>query len=348
METERPDTAPVALIFFNRPGPLARTFEAVRAARPRELFLIQDGPRVGVSTDKDKVDRCREIVSKVDWECHIYRDFSEVNLGTGRRVSSGLTWAFSKVDRLIILEDDCLPAPDFFPFCTELLERYLNDQRIGMITGMNHLGTYDATPYDYIFSRVGSIAGWATWNRVWDSVDQELAFLEDPDAVRLVSRYLKERGKGQGKLRHGKELKARRENGQVLTSWSYPLGIGDILHSRLIIAPSVNLMSNIGVGSDGANTVDTLAKIPKAARFLYELPLHNIGPDLKHPPYVAEDLMYNHLVDKVMGRTLVGGNLRRIEGFVRRIANGEKPVDIIRRRRERKRQTRRAPRMSGQ
>lgn len=36
---------PVALIFFNRPDTFQKTFEAVAAARPSKLFLIQDGAR---------------------------------------------------------------------------------------------------------------------------------------------------------------------------------------------------------------------------------------------------------------------------------------------------------------
>ncbi len=324
-------TAPVALIFFNRPGPLARTFATIRDAQPRELFLIQDGPRSGNQADERKVRECREIVSAIDWECTVHRDFAEQNLGTGRRVASGLTLAFSTVDRLIILEDDCVPAQDFFPFCTELLDRYKDDQRVGMITGMNHLGAYDGTSFDYLFSRVGSIAGWATWKRTWTSVDQDLEFLDDPYAIRLIRDYLKRRKTGTGLLKRGEKLKARIEAGERLTSWSYPLGVGDILHSRLIIVPRVNLMSNIGVGPDGANTTDSLKKVPRASRFLYDLPLHEFHGHLKHPQYVTEDLSYNRQVDKLMGRTFWGGKGRKVESLVRRIMYGENPAPILRR-----------------
>lgn len=48
---------------------------------------------------------------------------------------SGISWVFEQVEAAILLEDDCVPAPTFFPFCTELLERYRMDARIGMIAG---------------------------------------------------------------------------------------------------------------------------------------------------------------------------------------------------------------------
>lgn len=347
MDTDSGDPAPVALVFFNRPTPLARTFEAIRASQPRELFLIQDGPRLGVEGDVEKVRKCRDIVSAVDWDCVVHRDFSEVNLGTGARVTSGLTWAFSKVDRLIILEDDCLPAEDFFPFCAQLLERYKEDQRVGMISGMNHLGTYDETPYDYLFSRAGSIAGWATWRRVWDSVEHDFAFLDDPDAVRLLSRRHKERNMGQGRLQRARRLKARMEHSIPLSEWAAPLVIADVLDSRFNIVPRVNLMSNIGVGPDGVNTVDTMQKVPKAGRFLYSLPLHRLGPELRHPKYVTEDLEYTDRVYKVMGWTFWRSNYRRVESVVRRVLHGESLGAIIRRWGTRLRRDRQAMRSSG-
>lgn len=57
-------------------------------------------------------------------------------------------WAFSIVDKCIILEDDIVPSLSFFPFCIELLNRYEDDKRIDRICGMNLLGTYE-TGSDY-------------------------------------------------------------------------------------------------------------------------------------------------------------------------------------------------------
>ena len=102
---------PVALIFFNRPETFKKVFAEVRKVKPTKLFLIQDGARN--DTDKEKISKCREIAESVDWECDIVRDYSDVNLGCGMRPQSGITNAFKTVDRLIILEDDCVPCQSF-------------------------------------------------------------------------------------------------------------------------------------------------------------------------------------------------------------------------------------------
>ena len=79
----------------------------------------------------------REIINRVDWDCEVITNFSDVNLGCKRRLSSGLDWVFVQVEEAIILEDDCVPDPTFFRFCQQLLEYYRHNQRIGMITGAN-------------------------------------------------------------------------------------------------------------------------------------------------------------------------------------------------------------------
>ena len=77
---------PVALIFFNRPDTFEKVFDCVRRTKPSKLFLIQDGARSNKPNDKHNIDKCREICSHIDWECEVYKDFSEVNLGCGRRI----------------------------------------------------------------------------------------------------------------------------------------------------------------------------------------------------------------------------------------------------------------------
>ena len=89
------------------------------------MFLIQDGSRVGNQSDELKVKKCKAIVEAVDWDCQVFKNYSEVNLGCGMRVKSGISWAFEQVDRLVIIEEDCVPRESFLIFCKEMLENIL-------------------------------------------------------------------------------------------------------------------------------------------------------------------------------------------------------------------------------
>lgn len=109
-------TTPIPIIFmiFNRPDTTKQAFETIRAAKPKKLLVVADGPRPGKPGEADKCAATRAIIEEVDWDCEVHRNFSDMNLGCRQRVASGITWAFSLVDKAIILEDDCLPSQSFF------------------------------------------------------------------------------------------------------------------------------------------------------------------------------------------------------------------------------------------
>ena len=163
--------APVVLIAFNRPEPTARVFASIRAARPSRLLLVCDGPRADRPGEAERCAEVRRILGGVDWPCEVEHDYSDVNLGCRARVSSGIDWVFSRVEEAIILEDDVLPDPSFFPYCDEMLERYRADERVMTISGYNAFGESVETRESYWFSAYPRSWGWASWRRAWRGFD---------------------------------------------------------------------------------------------------------------------------------------------------------------------------------
>ena len=309
---------PVALIFFTRPDLLQITFEAIRRAKPNKLFLIQDGPRKANQTDLLNIGKCREIVSIIDWDCEVYKNYSEENLGCGMRVYSGIKWAFEYVDRLLVLEDDCVPAQSLFPFTAELLERYKNDDRIGIICGMNNLGIYDKTPNDYFYTTSGSIWGWATWKRVWDTMEYDLEFIEDNYSTKIVYQT-DSKLEGMGKF-----LLNNLQLGNRLTSWSFQLGMNILLQSQLNIVPKYNLVTNIGMSENGANSVSSIQYMPKGLRSLYYMKTYTLNFPLKHPKYIINDLEFKQKLDRLMGNGYpIIKFYRLMESIIYRILGGD-------------------------
>lgn len=286
---------PTAIIFFARPDLLQITFEAVKKAKPNKLFLIQDGARVNNVGDKEKIIACQKIVENIDWECEVFKNYSPENLGCGMRVFSGISWAFEYTDRLLILEDDCVPSMSLFPFTSELLEKYKNDDRVGIICGMNNLEVYDNVPSDYFFTTSGSIWGWATWKRVWDKVEYNLEFLNDKYATEIIYNT-------DDKLQPmGKILLNNLKKGKKLSSWSYQLGMALLLNYQVNIVPKYNMISNIGMSENGANSVSSLRFMPKGLRKLYYMKLYDFSFPLKHPKYIVNNLEFKQKVDRLMG-----------------------------------------------
>src|SRR6185369_3015360 len=121
MTEDRGLSVPVVFTIFNRTDLTARVFETIRTARSGRMFVIADGPRS--PEERDLCEETRQIVESIDWPCEVHRTYSETNLGCRIRMASGLNWVFSRVSEAIILEDDCLPSPSFFRFCSDLLNR---------------------------------------------------------------------------------------------------------------------------------------------------------------------------------------------------------------------------------
>jgi hypothetical protein len=310
---------PVALIFFARPDVLEITFQAIRKVRPKKIFLIQDGPRINRPDDIENIKKCREIVERIDWDCEVFKDYSEKNLGCGMRIYSGLNWAFNYVDRLAVIEDDCVPSKSFFDFSEELLERFLCDERIGMISGMNNLGYYEMSEHDYFFTEYGSVWGWATWKRVWETVDFNMGFLNDKDAERLITNLY-----GSFFYNEGKRRISKINNGVKLTSWSYQFGLNMFLNSYLTIVPKSNLISNIGLTANSANTLSTVKYTPKALRSLYYMCSYKLEFPLNHPKYIIKDIEYKKKMDRLMGNGYPLVKLYRLaESIIYRILDGD-------------------------
>ncbi|PAW30084.1 hypothetical protein BKC07_04455 [Peribacillus simplex] len=314
---------PVLLIFFNRPEPLKKVFNSIRQARPSKLFLIQDGARKNRPDDEENINKCRKVVSEIDWECEIYTNYSESNLSCDPRVFSGISWAFQYVDRLIILEDDCVPSGSFFQFCAEILEKYKNDERIQMISGMNHIGEDTTNSDSYFFSQSGAGWGWATWKRAWEKVElqKDFDYLVDPHANKLMSnlfRTVAPKGYKNFTLLAQKKRLINIQTGKVST-WENAVGVSTFLQSQLVILPTKNLISNIGLTEDSTHAVNNMKKLSKGIQRVFNMETYELEFPLKHPKFIIRDVEYEEKVRKIMNPNIIIKFYRRIETFLRKI-----------------------------
>jgi hypothetical protein len=142
---------PVGFIIFNRPDVTERVFGEIARAQPPQLLIVADGPRPERPGEAEKCAAARAIAERIDWPCDVLKNYSDVNLGCARRVSSGMIWIFEQVNEAIILEDDTLPDPTFFRFCEEMLEKYRDDERVMHISGDNWLLGEKQIAYSYFF-----------------------------------------------------------------------------------------------------------------------------------------------------------------------------------------------------
>jgi hypothetical protein len=128
---------PVVFIIFNRTETTRKVFEQIALAKPKKLFVIADGHRISRENEFQACIDTRKIIDEVNWDCEVYKIYSDTNLGCKKRIVSGLNTVFETTEEAIILEDDCVPDQSFFPYCEALLERYRHDERVGIVSGNN-------------------------------------------------------------------------------------------------------------------------------------------------------------------------------------------------------------------
>ena len=245
---------PIVFIIFNRPDTTQKVFEEIKKIKSPKLFIIADGPRKNRKDDEQNCEKTRRIINNIDWECEVLKNYSDVNLGCGRRVSSGLDWVFQHCEEAIILEDDCVPSQAFFRFCQELLIRYKYDTRIMHISGSRFNTERIRNNDSYIFSRHGHIWGWATWKRAWQLNDHDMKLWPQFRDEGWVSDLYDNKEEVKINIRALNEC----YSGKIDT-WDYQWAFTLLSNSGLSIIPKENLIKNIGVGEDSTHVkVDIL------------------------------------------------------------------------------------------
>ena len=284
----------VLMLFFNNLERFHRVFDMVKKAKPKVLFLYQDGPRN--EKDVEGIMACRKYIEdNLDWDCKVYKKYQEKNYGCDPSEYLAQTWAFSIVDKCIVLEDDDVPSLSFFSFCWELLLKYENDNRIGIICGMNTFDKYDENyPYDYFFTKSGSIWGWASWRRVINTWDSKYTWLDDEYKLEIIRRYFSSK-----KLYRNFIKRAIKRRKSGVEYYETILGVSQMLNNQLNIVPTKNLISNIG-SFGGVHTKANNFHGLNKTKILFDKKTYDYQFPLRHPDFIYEDVEYKKKVDKLI------------------------------------------------
>ncbi|WP_205474146.1 glycosyltransferase [Nocardioides sp. SYSU D00038] len=303
-----PATPPVALVCFNRPDLVTRVLDAVRAAAPADLFVIGDGPRPDRPDDAARCADVRRVVAEqVDWPCTVHTRWSETNLGCEQNVERGLDWVFGQVPAAVVLEDDCVPDPSFFPYAAELLDRYADDERFMMVSGT----LFEVDPESFGDASYGlttfSITwGWATWARAWQRhramFPRDWQTLRpgqaDPGAPLRVASTEPAPGALATRAAGRYFAEVARSRGQEF-GWDSHWFLSQVVCGALAVAPATNVVHNAGFGDEATHTQSERV-MPAAEPITFPL---------RHPAVVERDVALQRGLELGLVRT--NGRLAR-------------------------------------
>ena len=263
---------PILFLIFNRPDTTEKVFAEIRKQQPRYLFIAADGPRKNKPDDVVLSNKCKQIVSKIDWDCQVETLYQVNNLGCGFAPATAITWFFSKVEEGIILEDDCIPNDSFFKFCESLLIEHRNNINVMMICGTS----YQPKPLNndtYYFSKYPHAWGWATWKRAWANYNFKLDNESEETRALVIKNTFtnnRERSMWVGNIK-------MIING--LDAWDYQWMYWIWKNNGLCAVPWRNMISNIGFGVNATHTFDSNSNQSRMVQHKIE--------GIHHPKHIA-------------------------------------------------------------
>lgn len=272
----------VLFLVFNRPDTTSKVFEAIRQAKPPRLYVAADGAREGRVGEAELVAKVRKIATTVDWPCEVKTLFRDQNLGCKYAVSGAITWFFECEEEGIILEDDILPDPSFFPYCKTLLEKYRDDENVAMISGCNLISSHIDLDTSYFFSKYSHIWGWATWRRSWSLYDVNMNDWPDWSHNGGLKQVLDGSSNCEN---YWRDIFQKTYLGAVDT-WDYQWVYRCWRHGGLSILPTRTVVENIGFGDSATHTTGEMPKYLKDCNVqAMVFPLHH-PENIKPTPFI--------------------------------------------------------------
>lgn len=277
----------IGLFVYNRPGHLQRVLDGLQKNDIDRLHVFSDGP---VSPEERReVERVRSIVRDIDW-CDVDLVASSSNKGLARSVVDGVEYLFDRYNRVIILEDDCVPSFDFVEFMNTCLDKYAETPQVMSVSGYSPPAPMpDDYDYDVYFTRRTHSWGWGTWQSAWEQFEQDpMTLAEFRDRRSEIARLSRPAG---GLT----ELMADQLAGETdswATWWSWAV----VKNHGISVNPVDSRVENIGHDGSGTHSGTTDK---------YAVELAEGDRDLTFPPCATLDPIVNSIHNTYMDGTIV-------------------------------------------
>jgi len=167
----------IALFVYNRPGHTQEVLKGLRRNNISKLYVFSDG--IKDEKDNDSVDKVRNLIDSLNW-CDTEIIKNKENEGLANSIVYGVNYVLKRHERIIVLEDDCVPSDDFIAFMEKCFDKYENNEKIMNVTGYSSpINIPSDYPYDIYFSYRSSSWGWGTWRRAWKYFDRSKSILAE-------------------------------------------------------------------------------------------------------------------------------------------------------------------------
>lgn len=180
--------SPILIIAYNRPEKITQILNLLKNVKKLgSIYFKIDGPKNNQDFLKVKnvIKEIKNFKNLKNKKIFIKRE--KYNLGLRKNIISGINWAFSKEDKLIVLEDDNVFDKSFLSFSTKMLNFYEKNEDIFQINGTNFNTLKNSN--DYYFTKIADCVGWATWKRAWIKLEKSFDLNALMDSYKFNNYY---------------------------------------------------------------------------------------------------------------------------------------------------------------
>lgn len=232
---------------------------------PEKLIIFQDG--VKETTNLYDWHKVNDYIKNVDF-CEKEVIVSPCNKGLANSIIQGVDYAFETYDKVIVLEDDCVPAGDFINFMEQAFSQYERQKEVWSVSGYAWPLNLVADRYDIYFTGRVSSWGWGTWKDRWNKFSRN---------YQVMDKILENDEKRLNLLRWGKDLEPMLEDRKKgkNDSWAVFWALLVIEENGKCVVPYKSLIRNIGNDGSGTNCAVTNrydVKLDKQKDIQYRFP----------------------------------------------------------------------------
>lgn len=212
---------------------------------------------------------------------------SESNMGCSASVLSACDWIFSHEDFAVILEDDCIPTPDFFKFVLHGYSILKANEETWLLCG-TQFAPVQATNNIWMTSKYALIWGWATTREKWQVISNVFTDFKNVSFKNL--RTLPEIAFWNSG--------ARRASTGWVDAWDTVLVQQMLAKGKTAVLPGMNLVQNVGNDEFATHTKEN-SKWLNFATQKYQICTTNPSPNVKVDKWLETNfycINYSHLL----------------------------------------------------
>lgn len=235
-------TTGIAVFAYNRNIHLLRVLDGLKKNLGiKNIYIFQDGLKC--EDHRANWEKTKKVIEEIDW-CEKKYILSTENKGLAKSIVSGINLVMEENDTVIVLEDDCVPAPNFVAFMTQCFEKYKDNKRVYSVSGFSWPIDLPESDSDIYFCGRVSSWGWGTWKDRWKQYNIDYMAVKKLQDNKELSKRLAQWGKD---LDNMLTDNIRGEN----DSWAVFWALNVIQNNGVCINPYRSLIRNIGMDGTG-------------------------------------------------------------------------------------------------